>query len=98
VVDGIAGIAVAMAAVAAGATAGKFFFHPQVSQPRAAVHFESKPQNLCWRHPERSRSSGEVKDLPLTRPSARAQLHRSRDSCGLPSRIEANTIRAKRLV
>jgi hypothetical protein len=33
VVDGIAGIAVAMAAVAAGATAGKFFFHPQVSQP-----------------------------------------------------------------
>jgi hypothetical protein len=33
VVDGIAVIAVAMAAVAAGATAGRFFFHPQVSQP-----------------------------------------------------------------
>jgi hypothetical protein len=47
------------------------------------VEFALQPENLIGRHPERSRSSGEVKDLPL------AGLTRKPNCTAAPGCIEA---------
>jgi hypothetical protein len=49
-------------------------FHSNHGCDAVLAQVESKPQKSVRRHPERSRFSGGVKDLPLDRPDALATL------------------------